>query len=124
MLYAYKTHFRVNSAETSRNFTVVLVTGLCQVGKTIILKKLRSLKENVLHYATMQSFRRKHIINQSYIETYLQHDIRDLTQVANEMQFYNFIIVVAAHTSKPVIYEELAAAAWISAPTEKNGFLT
>lgn len=56
----------------------------------------------------------------SYIDTYLQRDIRDLTQVADEMQFYNFMIVVAAHTSKPVIYEELAAAAGISAPTAKK----
>lgn len=56
----------------------------------------------------------------SYIDTYLQRDIRDLTQVGDEMQFYNFMIVVAAHTSKPVIYEELAAAAGISSPTAKK----
>lgn len=56
----------------------------------------------------------------SYIDTYLQRDIRDLTQVGDEMQFYNFMIAVAAHTSKPVIYEELAAAAGVSAPTAKK----
>ena len=44
----------------------------------------------------------------SYVETYLQRDIRDLTQVGDEMQFYNFMTVVAANTSKPVIYEEIA----------------
>ena len=41
----------------------------------------------------------------SYVDTYLQRDIRDLAQVADEMQFYNFMTVVAAHTSKPVVYE-------------------
>lgn len=56
----------------------------------------------------------------SYVETYLQRDIRDLTQVADEMQFYNFMTVVAAQTSKPVVYEELANAAGISAPTAKK----
>ncbi len=56
----------------------------------------------------------------SYVDTYLQRDIRDLAQVADEMQFYNFMTVVAAHTSKPVIYEELANAAGISAPTAKK----
>lgn len=56
----------------------------------------------------------------SYVNTYLQRDIRDLTQVADEMQFYNFMTVVAAHTSKPVAYEELASAAGISAPTAKK----
>lgn len=56
----------------------------------------------------------------SYVNTYLQRDIRNLTQVADEMDFYNFMTVVAAHTSKPVIYEELANAANISAPTAKK----
>ncbi len=56
----------------------------------------------------------------SYVDTYLQRDIRDLAQVADEMQFYNFMTIVAAHTSKPVVYEELAGMAGISAPTAKK----
>lgn len=56
----------------------------------------------------------------SYVNTYLQRDIRDLTQVADEMDFFNFLVVTAAHTSKPVVYEELANAAGISAPTAKK----
>jgi predicted AAA+ superfamily ATPase len=56
----------------------------------------------------------------SYINTYLQRDIRDLTQVADEMAFYNFMVCVAARTSKPVIYEELAKEVGISAPTAKK----
>lgn len=56
----------------------------------------------------------------SYVNTYLQRDIRDLVQVADEMSFYNFMTVAAAHTSKPVVYEELANAAGISAPTAKK----
>ncbi len=56
----------------------------------------------------------------SYVETYLQRDIRDLAQVADEMQFYNFMTIVAAHTSRPVVYEELAKSAGISAPTAKK----
>ena len=56
----------------------------------------------------------------SYVDTYLQRDIRDLAQVADEMQFYNFMTIVAAQTSKPVVYEELASAAGVSAPTAKK----
>lgn len=56
----------------------------------------------------------------SYVNTYLQRDIRDLAQVADEMQFYNFMTIAAAHTAKPVVYEEMAAAAGISAPTAKK----
>ena len=56
----------------------------------------------------------------SYVDTYLHRDIRDLAQVADEMQFFGFMTVVAAHTSRPVVYEELANAAGISAPTAKK----
>ncbi len=56
----------------------------------------------------------------SYVNTYLQRDIRDLTQVGDEMDFYRFLTVAAAHISKPVIYEELAQAAGITSPTAKR----
>lgn len=56
----------------------------------------------------------------SYVNTYLQRDIRNLAQVADEMDFYHFMTVAAAHTSKPLIYEELASASGISAPTAKK----
>lgn len=60
------------------------------------------------------------IYYRSYIDTYLQRDIRDLAQVADEMDFYHFMTVVAAHTAKPIVYEELASASGISAPTAKK----
>lgn len=60
------------------------------------------------------------IYYRSYVNAYLQRDIRDLAQVADEMSFYKFMTVVAAHTSKPVVYEELANAAGITAPTAKK----
>ena len=56
----------------------------------------------------------------SYINTYLQRDIKALSQVADETAFYNFMIIVAARTAKPVIYEELAKDAGISQPTAKK----
>ncbi|MFA5324468.1 MAG: ATP-binding protein [Smithella sp.] len=58
----------------------------------------------------------------SYINTYLQRDIKDLTQVADEMSFYNFMTLVAARTAKPVIYDEIAKETGISAPTAKKWF--
>ncbi|MDR0490731.1 MAG: ATP-binding protein [Oscillospiraceae bacterium] len=56
----------------------------------------------------------------SYINTYLQRDIRDLTQVADEMAFFNFMSVAAARTAQPVKYEEVANEVGISAPTAKK----
>jgi predicted AAA+ superfamily ATPase len=56
----------------------------------------------------------------SYAATYLQRDIRDLSQVGDETAFYNFMVCAAARTAKPVIYEELARECGISAPTAKK----
>ena len=56
----------------------------------------------------------------SYVNTYLQRDISQLAQVADEMQFYNFMTIVASLTSKPVVYEEIANGAGISAITAKK----
>jgi len=56
----------------------------------------------------------------SYINTYLQRDIKELSQVADEAAFLNFMIVVAARTAKPVIYEEFAREVGVSQPTAKK----
>ena len=56
----------------------------------------------------------------SYVDTYLKRDIADLTQVADESAFLTFMEVAAAHTGKPVVYQELALDAGISAPTAKK----
>jgi len=57
---------------------------------------------------------------ESYLETYISRDIKDLTQVADELSFLNFIGVVAARTATNVNYETLANEAGISAPTAKQ----
>jgi predicted AAA+ superfamily ATPase len=56
----------------------------------------------------------------SYVSTYIERDIRDLTQVADETTFLRFMTVCAANTAKPVRYQDLANAADISAPTAKK----
>ncbi|MDR1109844.1 MAG: ATP-binding protein [Deltaproteobacteria bacterium] len=56
----------------------------------------------------------------SYLNTYLQRDIKDLTQVANETSFIDFMTVVAARTAKPVHYEQIASEVGISSPTAKK----
>ena len=58
----------------------------------------------------------------SYVNTYLQRDIRDLSQVADESVFYNFMIIVAARTAKPVIYEEIANRTILVMPDKYSKF--
>lgn len=57
---------------------------------------------------------------ESYLETYISRDIKDLTQVGDELSFLNFINIVAARTATNVNYEALASEAGISAPTAKQ----
>ena len=57
---------------------------------------------------------------ESYLETYISRDIKDLSQVADELTFLNFINIVAARTATNVNYETLANEAGISAPTAKK----
>lgn len=56
----------------------------------------------------------------SYVDTYIHRDIRDLTQVVDEMQFHRFLTACAARTSQMVNYSELAKEVGISSPTAKN----
>ncbi len=57
---------------------------------------------------------------ESYLETYISRDIRDLSQVADETAFLNFISIVAARTATNVNYETLAGEAGVTAPTAKR----
>jgi predicted AAA+ superfamily ATPase len=57
---------------------------------------------------------------ESYLDTYLSRDIRQLTQVADEQQFLRFLQVVAARTATNVNYDTLAQETGISAPTAKK----
>jgi predicted AAA+ superfamily ATPase len=56
----------------------------------------------------------------SYVDSYLQRDIRDLRQVADESAFLRFVTACAARTAGQVTYAELARDADISAPTAKQ----
>ena len=56
----------------------------------------------------------------SYVQTYLQRDVKDLTQVGDELSFLRFVVAVAARTGHMVNYAELAKDIGISAPTAKQ----
>ena len=57
---------------------------------------------------------------ESYLETYISRVIKDLTQVADELSFLNFMTFVAARTATNVNYEALAGEVGVSAPTVKQ----
>ena len=57
---------------------------------------------------------------ESYLETYISRDIKDLSQVADESAFLSFMSVVAARTATNVNYETIAGEVGVSAPTAKQ----
>ncbi len=59
----------------------------------------------------------------SYIKTYIERDIRKLTQVADETQFIQFITVAASRTSQLVNYGDMARECGISEVTAKKWLL-
>jgi predicted AAA+ superfamily ATPase len=56
----------------------------------------------------------------SYVDTYLQRDIRDLKQVGDEMAFLRFMAACAARTGGLLNYAGIARDIGISAPTAKQ----
>lgn len=55
-----------------------------------------------------------------YINTYLERDVKTLSQVGNLNNFYNFLVLIAARTAQELKYDELSKAVGVSAPTIKR----
>ena len=56
----------------------------------------------------------------SYIRTYIERDIRFLSQVADELAFFRFLSVAAARTGSMLDYSAMANETGVSAPTVKH----
>jgi predicted AAA+ superfamily ATPase len=57
---------------------------------------------------------------QSYISTYIQRDVRDFMQIANQDSFLRFMQVAAARTGQLINYANLARDVGVSQPTVKT----
>lgn len=55
-----------------------------------------------------------------YVNTYLERDIKDLSQVGKLSEFYDFLVLIAARTAQELKYDELAKAVGVAAQTIKN----
>lgn len=56
----------------------------------------------------------------NYVNTYLERDIKDLTQVGKINEFYSFLVCMAARTAQELKYDEISKEIGVSAPTIKN----
>jgi len=56
----------------------------------------------------------------AYVKTYIQRDVRDLTQIGDELKFMHFLTVAAANTGQLLNLSSLARDVGISAPTAER----
>ncbi|MCD7982335.1 MAG: ATP-binding protein [Clostridiales bacterium] len=104
--------FRVDVPELTQRITRIAPMSLPEIYERIYRGSMPRLYENP------EVDRDQYY--ESYLETYISRDIKDLTQVADETSFLNFMSVVAARTATNVNYEALANEVGISAPTAKH----
>lgn len=57
---------------------------------------------------------------ESYIDTYVMRDLRDLAKIDDELKFRRFMAACAALTSRPVVYAELGRLADVDEKTAKS----
>lgn len=56
----------------------------------------------------------------SYVQTFLQRDVKELAQVNDELQFYRFLCAAASYTGGMLNYAALAKEAEVTPPTAKQ----
>ena len=55
-----------------------------------------------------------------YINTYLERDVKELSQVGKLNEFYDFLVYIAARTAQEIKYDEISKQIGVSAPTIKT----
>ena len=60
------------------------------------------------------------IFYSSYVQTYIERDVRQLAQVANEAQFLKFMIALAARSGELINYDSVARDVGVSGDTVKR----
>ncbi len=104
--------FRMDLSDLTKRMTQVVPMDIGEVYQRIFRGSMPRLYED----ETVDLFQ----YYESYLETYISRDIKDLAQVADETAFLNFMSVVAARTATNVNYEALAQEVGISATTAKQ----
>lgn len=56
----------------------------------------------------------------SYIQTYIQRDVKDILGVSDDVRFYNFLVAVAARTGQMLNYADLSRDVGIDPKTAKS----
>lgn len=79
---------------------------------------------SLIHRGSMPRLARKDIdwdtYYASYVKTYIERDVRQLTQIENEDLFYKFMVAIAARTGELLNYNNVANSIGVSIDTVKR----
>lgn len=112
-----------DSAKTAAPFlpTKRQVASRLKHGNSLTLKKLyHQIWRGSFPVIALDKKIERDLFFSSYVQTYLQRDIRDLANVGNEMAFLRFLRAVAARTGQLLNLADLARDADVSPNTAKN----
>jgi len=62
----------------------------------------------------------KDIFYSSYIQTYIERDVKDITKIGNEIKFATFLKVIAARTGQLINYQDIASNVEIDLKTAQS----
>jgi uncharacterized protein len=113
----------IGRSKESRPFLPISdkIIRLAESGGKITLKELYSLIwRGTFPAIAMNERMNRDLFYSSYIQTYLQRDIRDLARVGNEMTFFRFLRAAAARTGQMLNMADLARDADVAFNTAKN----
>lgn len=86
-------------------------------------KTIKKIYENIFR-GSMPKIISEHIDHNryymNYVNTYLERDIKDLSQIGKLNEFYDFLVYMAARTAQQLNYNDIANAIGVSAPTIKE----
>lgn len=60
------------------------------------------------------------IFYKSYIQTYIERDVKDITKIGDEIAFYNFLVAMAARTGQLINFADIARDVDIDIKTAKS----
>ncbi len=68
----------------------------------------------------LQKDMKRDIFYSSYLQTYIERDVKDIKQISDDMEFLRFIGTVAARTGQELVYEDISKDLGISSVTAKQ----
>lgn len=104
----------------SQQFPVVLLTGAQQVGMTTLHELYHLIWRGALPAIALNQAVERDLFYGSYVQTYLQRDVRALARVSDEQAFLRFLRAAAARTGQLLNLADLARDADVAPNTAKH----